>query len=77
MTGRPADALPLLDEYLTRHPGDQEAMFSMVVSQYQVTSHDRVPLSNVTRGKLARYAKAYKGPQQALLAKYVAAMEAK
>ena len=77
ITGRPADALPLLDEYLTRHPGDQEALFSMVVSQYQVTSHDRVPLSNVTRGKLARYAKAYKGPQQALLAKYVAAMDAK
>ena len=77
ITGRFAEALPLLDRYLTRNPTDADVLFSAVMAQYEVTTHAKVPLSDLERAKLTRYAKAYKGPQQALIAKYLSAMQAK
>ncbi len=77
MTGRYGDALPVLESYLAKHPGDPEALFSVIMAQYEVASRANVSLSNVERTRLARYAKAYKGPQQALVAKYVDALRAR
>ena len=77
ITGRFAEALPLLDRYLTRNPSDADVLFSAVMAQYEVTTHAKVPLSDLERAKLTRYAKAYKGPQQALIAKYLSSMQAK
>jgi len=77
MTGRFADALPVFDRYLTRHPSDADALFSAVMAQYEVTAHAGVPLSDIERARLTRYARAYKGPQQALIAKYLSAMQVK
>ena len=54
MTARYADALPILDDYLVRHPTDQEALFAAVLAQYEITATAGVPLSNVARAKLAK-----------------------
>ena len=70
MTGRHADALPVLDDYLTRRPTDQEMLFAAIVAQYQVARGGQ-PLSNVDRTKLRKYAAAYRGPNQALVDKYL------
>jgi VWFA-related protein len=77
MTGRFADALPVLDAYLTRNPTDQEALFSAVMSQYEVSSLQDITLAQSDRQKLTRYARAYKGPQQALVARYLSALGVK
>jgi VWFA-related protein len=77
MTGRFAEALPVFDRYLTRHPSDADVLFSAVMAQYEVTTRANVPLSDVERARLTRYAKAYKGPQDALIAKYLSAMQVK
>ena len=77
MTGRYGDALPVLDAYLARNPGDHDALFSMIMAQYEVTSRAKVPLSDVERAKLTRYARAYKGPQQALISKYLDALHSR
>jgi tetratricopeptide (TPR) repeat protein len=74
MTGRYSDALPVLETYLAKHPADPEALFSVIMAQYEVTSRAKVSLSDVERAKLTRYAKAYKGPQQALISKYLDAL---
>ena len=77
MTGKYADALPVLDAYLAKHPADADALFSVILAQYEVTSRAKVSLSDVERAKLTKYARAYKGPQQALVAKYLDALQAK
>jgi VWFA-related protein len=70
MTGRHADALPVLDNYLTRRPTDQDMLFAAIVAQYEVARTGQ-PLSNVDRTKLRKYAAAYRGPNQALVDKYL------
>jgi hypothetical protein len=47
------------------------------MAQYEVATSAKVPLSDLERAKLTKYARAYKGPQQALVAKYLAAMQVK
>ena len=74
MTAQYGDALPVLRDYLTRHPADQDALFSIVLAQYEVTSRGGAQLSTADYAALTKYLKAYKGPQQALLAKYLAAI---
>jgi hypothetical protein len=74
MTGAYSDALPILDGYLTRHATDPDALFAAVLSQYQLAIATGAELSTVDRAKVTKYAKAYKGPQQALLAKYLSSM---
>jgi len=77
MLGRYADALPVLDRYLARHPADADALFSAIMAHYEVSTRAKVPLSDLDRAKLTRYAKAYKGPQQALISKYLAALQSR
>jgi hypothetical protein len=45
-----------------------------VLSQYQVASTTGAELSTADRAKLLKYGKAYKGPQQPLLAKYLSSL---
>ena len=76
MTGRHADALPVLDNYLTRNPTDQEMLFAAIVAQYEVARGGQ-PLSNIDRAKLRKYSAAYRGSNQALVEKYLATINAK
>ena len=77
MTGRYLEAIPALDDYLDRRATDQEALYAAVVAQYQESAKANVPVSNIVRAKLAKYERAYKGPDKALLAKYLAALDVK
>jgi hypothetical protein len=76
MTGRYDDAVPVLDMYLTKHPADPDALFSAILAQYEIASRAKVALSDAERAKLMRYARAYKGPQEALISKYLNALQA-
>jgi Flp pilus assembly protein TadD len=76
MTGRHADALPVLDNYLTRRPTDQDMLFAAIVAQYEVTRAGQ-PLSSVDRTKLRKYVSSYRGPNQALVDKYLETIGAK
>ena len=70
-TGRYAEALPAIDRYLVTHPTDAAALFAAVFAQYQAAVRERLSLSAAEQSKLARYVRAYQGPQAALLAKYL------
>jgi hypothetical protein len=74
MTGAYADALPILETYLTRHATDSDALFAAVLSRYQVKTTDGSELSAAERTRLTKYAQAYSGPQSALLNKYLSSM---
>jgi tetratricopeptide (TPR) repeat protein len=73
MSGQHGEAVPVLDAYLARHPGDQEALFAAVLSLYE--SGAGRALSEADHAKLTRYATAYRGPQKALVSKYVETMQ--
>ena len=74
MTGRYAEALPVLDGYLARHPTEQVVLFAAVFAQYHVATRERLAVSAADQAKLARYVRAYQGPYQPLLAKYLEIM---
>jgi hypothetical protein len=74
MTGRYVEARPVLDTFLAAHPTDQAGLFAAVFAQYQATMRDKLAVSAAERAKLTRYVRAYQGPQQALLAKYLEVM---
>jgi predicted Zn-dependent protease len=74
MTGQFGEALPMLDGYLSRNPADQEALFAAVYSYYQHTTRELLALSADDQARVTRYVRAYQGPQQALLEKYLASM---
>lgn len=76
-TARYSEAVPVLDGYLSRHPTDQEALFAAVFAQYQITSRERLALSAADQARMSRYVRAYRGPQQALLSKYLETMRAR
>ena len=76
MTGRFADALPVADKYLERHPTDQEMLLAAITSQYELFRSGQV-LSNVDRAKVRKYSIAYKGADRALIDKYVTTMDAR
>jgi VWFA-related protein len=71
MLGRYEEALPVLDGYLTRFPGDELANFAAVFAQYQVATRERLVVSTAQQTKLARYVRNYDGPYEALLTKYL------
>jgi VWFA-related protein len=77
MTGRYVEARPVLDTFLATHPTDQAALFAAVFAQYQATTREHLALSAADRTKLMRYVRAYQGPQQALLTKYLDVMAAR
>jgi VWFA-related protein len=74
MTGQFADAVPILDGYLTRHPAEQDVLLAAIVAQYEVTRGGQA-LSSVDRAKLRRYATAYRGAEQVLVEKYLATLQ--
>jgi VWFA-related protein len=74
IAGRHADAIPVLDVYLTRHPTDQDYLFAAVVANYEAARAGQ-GLSSLDRAKLKKYGIAYKGPQQALVDKYLLTLE--
>ena len=74
MTAAFGEALPILDGYLTRHPSDGDALFAAVLAQYQISLVTGAELSAADRAKLLKYGKAYKGPQEPLLAKYLSSL---
>ena len=74
MTGRYVEARPVLDTFLEKHPADQAALFAAVFAQYQATTRERLAVTPAERTRLTRYVRAYQGPQQALLAKYLTVM---
>lgn len=74
VTGKYEEALELLDGYLRRHADDQQATFGYVFAQYAVTTKEGATLSSAERARLAGLAKAYKGPDKMLLARYVSAL---
>jgi Flp pilus assembly protein TadD len=76
MTGRYADALPIVQGYLSRHATDQEFLFAGVVAQYEVV-RSGLTLSTADRDRVRRWSAAYKGDQSALVEKYLQAMGAR
>jgi tetratricopeptide (TPR) repeat protein len=74
MTGKYAEAVPLLDEYLARNVNDQAALFAAVLALYE--SADGHPLPDAARARMTRYAQAYTGPQKALVSSYLEALQA-
>lgn len=74
LTAAFGEALPILDSYLTRHPADADALFAAVLAHYQVATTTGAELSDTDRAKLLKYGKAYNGPQQPLLAKYLSSL---
>jgi VWFA-related protein len=74
IAGRHADAIPVLDAYLTRHPADQDYLFVAVTAHYEAARAGQ-GLSNVDRARLKKYGTAYKGPQRALVDKYLETLE--
>jgi hypothetical protein len=74
MTADFGSALPILDGFLTRHPADPDALFAAVLAQYQVAVTTGAEVNAPDKAKLLKYGKAYKGPQQALLAKYLSTL---
>lgn len=75
MTARFGDALPVADAFLVRHPEDQDMLLTALVAQYEVVRTGQVVLSNVDRARIRKYAAAYKGPERALIDKYLTTME--
>jgi len=76
MTSRYADAMPVLDAFLERHPADQDVLLAAIVSQFELSQGGQV-LSVADRAKMRRYAGAYKGPDGPLIQKYLESMQAK
>jgi VWFA-related protein len=77
MTGKYAEAVPVLETYVAKNPADADVLFSIIMAQYEVTTRAGVSLSDAELARLTKYARAYKGPQQALISKYLEALKPK
>jgi tetratricopeptide (TPR) repeat protein len=73
LSGKHGEAIPVLDAYLARNPADQDLLLAAVMSLYETGT--AAPLSPGDRAKLARYATAYRGPQKALVSRYLSALQ--
>ncbi len=71
---RYTDAIPILDATLTRRPTDEEAIVANVVAHYELVRGGQV-LSTADTAKLRRQVASYKGPDAALLDKYLQTMQ--
>lgn len=70
-TGRTFDALPVFEQYLARHPDDQEVLVSAILAQYEASTRSGLALSERERTRLTGWARAYTGPERALIDRYV------
>ena len=76
MTTRYAEALPVLDGLLSRHPTEPGLLLAAIVSQYELVQGGQVAsVADVAR--MRRYVGAYKGSESALARKYLEAIQAK
>jgi tetratricopeptide (TPR) repeat protein len=71
-----AAAIPVLDATVARRPTDQEALLASVVAHYELVRSGQL-LSTADQAKLRKYVVAYKGPDRALLEKYLQTMQAR
>jgi VWFA-related protein len=69
-----AAAIPVLDATLARRPTDQEALLASVIAHYELVRGGQL-LSTADVAKLKKYIVAYKGPDRALLDKYLQSMQ--
>ena len=65
-----AAAIPILDATIVRRPTDQEALVACLIAHYELV-RGGAGLSTADDAKLRRYVVAYKGPDRALLEKYL------
>jgi VWFA-related protein len=77
MTAKYVEALPVLHEYLARRATDQEALFAAVFAQYQLASREGIRPSVADEATIAGYVRAYRGPSQELLQKYLEVIRAR
>jgi outer membrane protein assembly factor BamD (BamD/ComL family) len=73
MTNRHPEALSVLNEYLRRHPDDQDMLYAAIASQYEAVRAGQI-LSNIERDTVQGYAAAYRGPNRTLVDKYLETM---
>jgi hypothetical protein len=66
-----ADAIPVLDNYLSRNATDQDVLFASIYSHYEAMARAKTLLPEADRAKIRKYASAYKGPEQGLVARYL------
>lgn len=71
------EAVPVLDAYLARNPADQDVLFAAILSHYEVHTQAKTLVPEADRAKLRRYDVAYKGPQRALVTRYLEALSAR
>lgn len=71
VTGTYADAVPVLDSYLSRNGSDEDALFAALFAHYETHQQLKTLPSDAERARLKRYAAAYTGPNQALVARYL------
>jgi VWFA-related protein len=72
--GRTAEAMPLLSAYADAHPADADTLFALVRVLYETRG-----APGADRERFLRYARAYvaaAGPQQALVAQWIKAVQA-
>jgi len=74
MTDKFSEALPVLEGYLTRQPADQDALIAAILAQYEATTRAGLALTTSERSRLSGWARAYTGPQRALVDRYVQAL---
>jgi tetratricopeptide (TPR) repeat protein len=76
MTTRYAEAMPVLDSLLSRHPTDQALLLAAIVTQYELVQGGQVA-SVADVAKMRKYVSAYKGSESALARKYLESIQAK
>ena len=60
VTSRFAEAIPVLDGYLSRNGTDQDVLFASIYSHYEAMTRAKTLLPEADRAKLKKYASAYK-----------------
>jgi VWFA-related protein len=76
MTSRYAEAVPVVDDVLTRNRTDQDMLLAAIVAHYEVARAGQTP-STDDLAKLRAYATAYRGPHEALVEKYLVTLGAR
>ena len=74
IAGQHIDAIPVLDGVLTRQPAEPFYLSAAIVAHYEAVRGGMV-LSTADRAKLKQYGAAYKGPDRALIDKYLETLD--